>query len=183
MGCPLTIRIVSIAACAGLALLAHASEGATEISPNIANASWEDFKEMYPISALCEVDEITLWTCDDDEKTYSLCSSIEITEDVGYIQYRVGTEQGVNLVFPEHQHHPRGIFRQSLSPSGDVRITFRNSGHSYTLVDRLRGTSSIEVLPESESEGIAGVSCHNENQSLQLNYTLKLVYQAGIADR
>jgi len=67
LGCPLTIRIASIVACAGLALLAHASEGAAEISPNIANARWEDCKETYPICALCEVDEITLWTCDDDE--------------------------------------------------------------------------------------------------------------------
>lgn len=178
----LAMRIAFIAGGAGLALLAQADETVREINPNIANAQWERFEEMYPTSALCEVEEITLWTCEDDEATYSLCSSIEVTEDTGYIQYRVGTDSGTTFIFPEQKRHPKGVFTQHMIPSGDVTITFSHEGPAYMLVDRLRGPSAIQVRAESENDELAGVACHNDNQSLQLNYTLKLMYQAGIAD-
>lgn len=161
---------------------AHAGEHARAVD-HIANAQWQDYQDMYPASALCEAGEITLWTCDANAKRYSLCSSQEVTADAGYIQYRAGNEEGATFLFPENRRHPRGFFAQRNSPSGDAFVTFRNGGYRYTLIDRLRGTSSILVSDEAGSAGGAEIACSNSNQSLQLNYTLRMMRQAGLEER
>lgn len=173
----LTVMALGLGPCRHL----RAAESASSLNPNIADARWTDYADMYPTSALCETHEITLWTCDAKKETYSLCSSREITEDSGYIQYRAGTSDAVSFSFPEDNRHPNGIFDYSLSLNGDAGITFENGAYTYTLVDRLRGGSSVVVSKAPGNNDVADIACGNSNQSLQLNYTLKLMQLSGVA--
>lgn len=166
----------------GMAFCAHASGPASAVD-NIADAQWHDHQDMYPVSALCEAEEITLWTCEGNGKTYSLCSSREVTADAGYLQYRAGNAEGATFQFPGDRRHPRGIFTQRNGPSGDAFVTFRNGGYRYTLIDRLRGTSSILVSSEAGETSGTEIACRNSNQSLQLNYTLRMMRLSGVEER
>ncbi len=177
------VWLASIALCGGSSLLANAGQPATKSSPNIVNARWVDYKDMYPTSLLCKAHDITIWTCNGKEKTYSLCSSQEITKDSGYMQYRAGSDYEATFRFPERKRHPKGFFKQHSSPNGDASVTFQNDNYNYTLIDRLRDTSSILVSKESDGNAAVHISCRNASQSLQLNYTLKLMELSGVVER
>jgi hypothetical protein len=116
-----------------------------------------------------------------EEAAYSLCSSRDLSATAGYIQYRVGSPRQVVFRFPARERHPKGALECTASPNGDAAIGFRNGGYAYGLLDPLRGMSSIAVTKTPGARTVAGISCGNPNQSLQLNYTIKLMDSAGIA--
>lgn len=87
----------------------------------------------------------------------------------------------VTLRFPEDSCHPNGICDYSLSLNGDAEITFTNSSYRYSLVDRLRGGSSVMVSKEPGNNDVADIACRSSNQSLQLNYTLRIMELSGVA--
>lgn len=149
-------------------------------SDNIANAHWTDYKDKYPKSHLCKTNEITLWTCERKQKTYSLCSSQDITEKDGYVRYRAGDGQQITFEFPATERHPKGVFEYMISGDGDALVTFRNGGYKYELYDAIRDTSSIVVWKGSNNKKISEIHCDNFNQILQLNYTIKLMRSAGV---
>jgi hypothetical protein len=51
------------------------------------------------------------------------------------------------------------------------------------LVDYLRGISYIYVWKKSINKKVSTIICKNPNQSLQLNYTIKLMTQFGIYEQ
>lgn len=147
-------------------------------SPAVAGARLADYRDEYPTSALCDTDEITLWTCQTEARTYSLCSSPRINAGAGYIQYREGDDSQVEFAFPGHKRHPAGIFELNIGANGDAGVEFQVGKRGYTLVDRLRGRSSLWVAAGPDGQRVAEVACGNANQSLQLNYTIKLMQAA-----
>lgn len=149
-------------------------------SSNITNAQWADYKKQYPVSPLCASDEITLWTCEGRKKIYSLCSSREVTATTGYIQYRAGNRQKVPFQFPAQKRQPKGTFEYESSITGDAMVTFKNGDFTYDLYDPLRDASYIVVSRGTGNEKGTQISCDNPNQSLQLNYTIKMMREAGI---
>ena len=160
---------------------ALSSQPTSDGESNISNARWVNYKNEYSASHLCKASEITLWTCEGKNKTYSLCSSIDIEEKSGYIQYRVGDQKQTTFEYPTTNLHPKGIFEYATSSNGDAWIAFQNGDYKYELVDPMRSTSFIEVLKKPNDKKIAWISCGNPNQTLQLNYTIKLMQSAGIA--
>jgi hypothetical protein len=147
--------------------------------PSITNAKWSDFKDMYDKSTLCSENEITLWTCKTSSKIYSLCSSKQMTKNSGYLQYRASKAGHLVFVFPASKMPPIHKFLYVTSMAGDASLHFSNGGYKYTLIDPLRGHSLIDITGKSLQHGVE-VTCKNENQTLQLNYTMKLMYDAGI---
>ena len=147
--------------------------------PNIASAQWKDYKTSYPSSRLCKKDEITLWTCHGKGKTYSLCSSHDITTATGYIQYRVGNGYNVTFKVPTVERVPLGVFTYVID-NANAWVSFHSGGYDYTLGAPLRAKSWIWVSTASGAKGGTGVDCREGNQSLTLNYTIKLMTLAGI---
>lgn len=174
--------VLAIAAALLLALPAYGEtpEEMLASSPNIQEATWPGFKEQYPTSALCTPAEITLWTCETKKKTYSLCSSHEVTEHTGYIQYRAGHRGHAAFRFPETQQPPTGLFKLNMIANGNATMTFNNGGYAYTLFDDLRGPSAILVDKRGNASNETQIACLNPNQSLMLNYTIKLGILSGI---
>ncbi|WP_320151111.1 hypothetical protein [uncultured Tolumonas sp.] len=138
---------------------------------------WPEFKDMYIDSPLCKKQEITLWSCDTAKKSFTLCSSREITINTGYFQYRVSQAGKTIFQYPETLKPPISSFTFNSSPNGDAAIGFKNGKYEYVLLDALRGPSTITVSGKNINTTI---TCENNNATLQLNYTLKLMHNSKI---
>ena len=146
----------------------------------IADAKWSDYANMYTASPLCGKTEITLWTCETPRKQYSLCSSRVLTRKSGYIQYRVSEAGRSVFVFPISKTPPAGTFSYQFSANGDASVDFSNGDYDYSLVDPLRDRSAILVTKRTSKNRGATISCANSNQTLQVNYTMRLMYDSGL---
>jgi len=146
----------------------------------ITEAKWSDYKDMYDSSPLCGKEEMTLWTCEANKKRYSLCSSRTVTRNSGYIQYRVSEAGHPTFFFPDSKTPPFGIFSYQSSLNGDASLSFSNGGYEYSLADPLRGKSFITVTADSPQSRSVEIPCKSGGQTLQINYTMRLMYDAGI---
>jgi len=87
--------------------------------------------------SLCTSDEMELFSCSVGRKAVSVCSSKELTPEIGYVQYRFGTKHpGAELVYPKERVHPASSF--SYGSTGSAKSSLENfhftlSGHSYTI--------------------------------------------------
>jgi hypothetical protein len=164
-------QVIGLAALSGLVFLGPSSfaQASTPVS-SITNATWTEYSELYERSALCGNDEITLWSCEIGERKYSLCSSHVVTRSTGYMQYRASDHGRITFVYPATKEPPDGYFTYSSAANGDASIDFVSRGFKYSLMDSLRGNSSILVSRQSESSATTEMSCGGGMQTLQLNY-------------
>lgn len=147
---------------------------------SITDATWEQYKGEYSNSPLCGGEEITLWSCETPKKTYSLCSSTQVDQKKGYIQYRVSENGKTVFTFPSSKRQPAGLFTYRSFPNGDASIQFSNGNFNYRLIDPLRESSAISVTAKKTQNSVSDISCNNSNQTLQVNYTMRLMFDAGI---
>lgn len=165
-----------------LSIFAVAQNAPQERRPvsTITNATWEEYKDMYYSSPLCAKEEITLWSCKTPGKTYALCSSKQISKSSGYIQYKVAKNGKTIFTFPSSKIPPIGLFSYQSSANGDASLDFFNGGYDYSIMDPLRGKSLISVTPKKSPNRPTQISCNEANQTLQVNYTMRLMFEAGI---
>lgn len=148
----------------------------------ISAASLEQFRGMYQHSPLCAKAELTLWTREKKTRVFSLCSSPTASRTSGYLQYRASSAGKVTFVYPATKAPPFGLFKYATYGNGDASIEFTNQGYSYSLADSLRGNSLIEVAAVNGPGKPATITCGG-NQTLQLNYTMRLMHEFGLDDR
>ena len=162
----------------GLALaMPPAASQDSELLPSIRDAEWQTHSDYYPPSPLCGHDEVTLWSCKVRAREYSLCASRVMTRDEGHMQYRASDAGTTVFTSPAEKRPPAGLFTFTTFANGDASIRFENRGYHYTVIDRLRGDSSIMVAaPDGRGSTI---DCGG-NQTLQVNYTLRLMHESGI---
>ena len=139
-----------------------------------AAQSWVKDPADFPSSALCKPEEVTLWTCVAQRKTFSLCAQRNAPIDHVTIQYRVQDQRGKMLLrYPEPSRAPRSAFAYACSANGDAEIEFQIGKYTYSLVDPLRDVSFISVMKGQRE--LAHLTCREGNQSLQLNDTIALM--------
>jgi len=114
-----------------------------------------------PVPSLCTKDEKPLirWAVKGSEKLVSLCASLDLGKDRGYLQYRFGKPDQIELRFPAstektqqqfvYSHYFRARFDQT-------QLSFVNQGVRYTLRDDYDGegakpvkSTSIAIEPAS----------------------------------
>jgi len=161
-------------------VLAQVQDPARRPVSSITDAKWKEYRSMYGASPICSKDEITLWSCETTRKTFVLCSSTSVGKDSGYIQYRAANKGKIIFTYPDSKIPPSGSFAYYLSANGDATLEFSNGGYDYNLTDRLRGRSQILVDRKNTQGHISQISCKNGNQTLQVNYTMRLMFDAGI---
>ena len=149
---------------------------------SITGATWAEYRTMYSPSDLCGKDEITLWRCENASHAYALCSTRTISRNSGYMQYRASRRGKVELVYPSDRRPPMALFVYTSYANGDASLQFARDGYSYMIIDPLRGASFIKVLAPPPSANTTEVRCGG-NQTLQVNYTMRLMYESGIWDR
>lgn len=106
---------------------------------------------------LCQPKEVTWFSCETKKgKVISLCASRNLSNSVGYLQYRFGTESTIELQYPEQRLHPRGrFFFSSVSYSRGVtgHLTFANGPYRYVQYDELSG-NNYPKQGHTESHGV-----------------------------
>ena len=154
----------------------------TKPVPAIAQADWEAYRDDYQQSQLCDQYEATLWSCEADNRVFSLCSSPVVNSTSGYMQYRASRNGQVEFVYPPEKRPPLGFFNYYAAGNGDASIEFSNDGYEYRLLDPLRTYSSISVTGPPPVGRSSEIECDG-NQTLQLNYTMRLMYDSGLWER
>lgn len=95
-------------------------------------------------AGLCEDGETNFSSCIVGEKVASFCASKNLSTKNGYLQYRFGTTEKVEFVFPAERKNPMGLFFSSMSPDGlENRISFKNGDYTYIYfgIDSEHGAS------------------------------------------
>lgn len=130
------------------------------------------------VKTLCKSNENTVWSCQAGTKVYSVCSSKELTRTAGYLQYRAGTTNKIELKFPASFLHPNGNFEFGLLAHG-ASLSFSNAGYTYTISEDIKGDTAIFV--DTSSKTLATIHCRNSTETLTLNSTIDLFKSAGIS--
>ena len=146
---------------------------------SITGATLDQYRDMYQQSPLCTKAEITLWTCESRKRVFSLCSSPVVTRTTGYLQYRASNAGKPTFAYPAIKTPPLGLFKYHAFGNGNASIEFTNNGYHYSLGDPLRDKSSIVVSAPGVSGKETEIAC-GANQTLQVNYTMRLMYDAGV---
>lgn len=178
---PLLSPLLSLLLPPAALILAVAPVCAQDHTPgaSITNATWAQHSSMYRHSPLCSEEEITLWSCENSKRVYSLCSSRAVTRTSGYMQYRASLGGKIEFTYPAGKKPPLGSFVYHSHANGDASIEFTSGGYGYALVDPLRDNSSIIVSAPAPSRKQTEIKCGG-NQTLQVNYTMRLMYDAGV---
>jgi hypothetical protein len=148
----------------------------------ITQATLDDHRKHDARSPLCTRDEITLWTCENKKRVFSLCSSPTASRTTGYLQYRAATGGKVTFAYPAVKAPPLGLFKYDIFGNGDASIAFTNNGYAYNLADVLRGHSAIYIAAPGVSGKETRIAC-GPNQSLQLDDTMRLMSEFGLWTR
>ncbi len=87
---------------------------------------------------LCNPDEESVFDCDIGRKTLSVCTSKDLDDSKGWLQYRFGTNEKIDLSYPEVKAHPKKHFQFNRVYSavenvmiGELR--FKNGATQYTV--------------------------------------------------
>lgn len=147
----------------------------------ITDATFAQYRGEYVNSPLCTSEEITLWTCESGKRVFSLCSSQAASRTSGYLQYRASTAGKLVLRYPALKGPPLGSFTYNSFGNGDASVEFTNEGFQYSLIDPLRGRSLIRVAAPGPQGKQTEIAC-GPNQTLQVNYTMRLMFDFGVWD-
>jgi hypothetical protein len=85
---------------------------------------------------LCKAHEEVYFSCAVDKEIVSLCASGNISPDNGYVQYRFGTEDHIELEFPKMPYPPRNRFNISDISGGNLSFThikFNSGKYNYVV--------------------------------------------------
>lgn len=91
-------------------------------------------------STLCGSNELVYFSCSTGKKMISMCTSNPINENSGYLQYRYGTTNKVEFIYPTRKSHPLNLFTEYSSAfSGGVigHINFTNGSYTYAVYNSL----------------------------------------------
>ena len=116
--------------------------------------------------SLCSKDEQIAFSCRVGNKLASLCASADLSKTTGYVQYRYGRKDKVELVFPESKAHPRAYFRWGVngySGGGTDYFRFSNKGYDYVVYSGIgKGWAKDGIVVEKNGKRLSSQVCKND---------------------
>ena len=105
---------------------------------------------------LCAADERVIFSCAlrQPAKIVSMCASKDLTNEKGYLQYRFGMPEKIELEFPQDRTNTQQQFEYSHYFRARVDMTeinFTVNGVSYSVFDDYNG----EEKPEVSEQGVS----------------------------
>lgn len=85
---------------------------------------------------LCQSHEEVYFSCPTEGKVISVCASGNISPDNGYVQYRFGTPDRIELQSPGKPYPPRNRFSMSEISEGNINFThlkFKCGKYDYVV--------------------------------------------------
>jgi hypothetical protein len=118
----------------------------------------------------CSNTEKVVFSCSFGKKMVSICASSDLSASAGYMQYRFGAKDIVELQYPQTQIHPRGKFdvkRQTPVLDNGTRaklteVSFTQGDIKY-IVDSMDTGSTDKTTLDVERNGkqLASLVCNN----------------------
>lgn len=111
---------------------------------------------------LCKSSEKVVFSCQikSTGRIASVCSSTRLTHDEGYLQYRYGTPESIELVYPSTKDRTQDHFYWGKTHvyGGSVSdLSFMSGKYLYTL-DRSGGSEELNGIPGGSYGGYIQVS-------------------------
>ena len=125
-----------------------------------------------PANSLCSADETVLFNCQmaSGDKTVSVCSSSDLSNSGGYLQYRYGSNATiVDMRFPQDSSASQSVF--NLSADG---LSFNNGSIKYKVYTDADGSAGIKTFWAKDASRNKVLPCVGTvtNQLQQLNGVL-----------
>lgn len=93
---------------------------------------------------LCRNNEQVVFGCNINKKIVSLCTSLPLNKSSGYIQYRFGTPNKIEMEYPSNLVGTKDLFKHSIaafSGGAEGRIRFQNKDYEYIIFDSMQRTN------------------------------------------
>lgn len=107
-------------------------------------------------STLCKADEVVVFSCPTRTNIASLCASKNASDSGGYMQYRFGRKNRLDLSYPPVSARPADVFASGtamFSGGGSAWLSFKRAPFSYTIF-----TASGRWGPSGSAADAAGVA-------------------------
>jgi len=110
-------------------------------------------------NTLCTTDERVVFSCPlrKSMKLVSLCASVKLSKAEGYLQYRFGMPNRIELEYPRERVNSQKAFEYSHYFRAKVDLTdisFTKDGYAYKLFDEYNG----EETPAVSGQGVSVTS-------------------------
>jgi hypothetical protein len=120
-------------------------------------------------ASLCAAEEEIVWSCaTENNKIASVCASRDLTIDKGYVQYRFGTKQKIELEAPRSRDGSRKFFgfsRYTRPLVTLLMLRFELGDYTYEIHDDYNGEEtpaerSVTIdLFDKSGETLSSVEC------------------------
>lgn len=128
----------------------------------------------------CTTAEQEIWSCEYQDKFYTICASNDLGPHSGYMQYRVYQKATQEFAYPASHQHPRGLFKLKLMPKG-AAMSFSNGAYAYEIYEPLAGDTEIWV--SKGRKRLANLSCRESSNTLTLTRTQNFLATVGIYEK
>ncbi len=140
------------------------------IFPSVVIAS-----QQSNVISLCEKGETIYFSCVlENEKIVSLCGDGDslTSPDVGYIQYRFGSQVNKEMIYPKSRKPPVNIFFKSDNSGGSVttsnEIFFNVGGYKYILGYAAINNGYLAVLKGNDEQQIFFKRCNKKHPIVEI---------------
>lgn len=117
--------------------------------------------EPLKVTSLCAGDEKTIWSCETaNRKTVSICAAKQLDKQRGYLQYRFGRPDHVELEYPQQRQNTQtafAYFRYTRPLVTFLGLRFKINQYEYEVYDN----SNEEVGTHSSEAGVTTTPAGN----------------------
>jgi hypothetical protein len=122
---------------------------------------------------LCHPNEIVVLSCATGTHFLSICASPNLSKDASYLQYRYGSKDKLELVYPATPQPPAGLFvpfQQMYSGGGGTFLQFKNNNYTYTVFSALGKWGKSCFTPHEEPQTclqeVEGIAVQNNGKQV-----------------
>lgn len=125
--------------------------------------------------SLCKPDERVVFSCSTGAHIVSLCASVNASKTDGYLQYRFGRDDTVDLAYPDLSAKPGDAFisgRLTFSGGGGAWLRFGKGPFAYTIFTAIGrwgssgGAAAVSgVAVEKDGNEFANFPCRTAPKS------------------
>ncbi len=134
-----------------------------------------------PPTSLCRADEQVIFSCKvaDGSKFASICGSKRLDAEQGYVQYRFGRADSLELEFPQGLRDTQRAFRYAHYFRAQVdrtELSFERGGYKYSLYDYYEG----DVKPVVKEAGVRVTLAGGGRDAVELPCRGRAVSRLGV---
>lgn len=161
-------------------LLSAAIAGSLVLAGALKSSTTASQTSALQVGTLCAKNERVIFSCPIKRppKIVSLCASKDLTSDRGYLQYRFGLPEKIELEFPKERTGTQQKFQYSHYFRAQVDMTeigFNINGYQYQITDDYTGE-------EKPAQTVQGVMVTAPGKPKDFSFSCRIKPKANYAD-